>query len=174
MSIVCVKVYDDRAIFASDSIIVRNWLQRKSGKNNQENGEFTKLIQTNGMVIGSVGFADECGLFQLYCSTRNPVGSTELDITNFISEFANWKSDKTGNKEIKNGYLIGFKDKVFGVQGYYVSRVTEYDAIGAGEEFGCAALFLGHTPEEACNVACELSIFCEKPVYAYTHYFKDN
>ncbi len=53
------------------------------------------------------------------------------------------------------------------VQDYFITEVTTYEAIGVGTRYALSALCLGHSVEEAIEVACELSIYCEKPVIKF-------
>ena len=52
-------------------------------------------------------------------------------------------------------------------QNLYVNEVNEYAAIGAGEDFALAALYLGHSAKEAVKVACELSAFVAEPIVEF-------
>ena len=45
-------------------------------------------------------------------------------------------------------------------------------AIGAGEDYALASLHLGHTAKEAVETACELSVYCERPVKSLTRRLK--
>ena len=66
-----------------------------------------------------------------------------------------------------NAYLICYKGHLFEAEGLYVFEVKNYSAIGAGQDFATAALYLGHTPQEAVNVAAELSCFVAKPIITF-------
>lgn len=50
------------------------------------------------------------------------------------------------------------------LNGLFVNKVKNYDAIGAGMDFANAALYLGHNPKEAVEVACKLSCFVSEPI----------
>ena len=49
----------------------------------------------------------------------------------------------------------------------YVNEINEYAAIGAGEDFALAALYLGHSAKEAVKTACELSAFVAEPIVEF-------
>lgn len=49
----------------------------------------------------------------------------------------------------------------------FVCQIKDYVAIGAGDDFATAALYLGHTPREAVEVACNLSCYVAGPIVEY-------
>lgn len=157
MSVVCAKVYDDRIEVASDSIVVWGWTKdTRTG--------FSKLSSVNGMVIGACGACDELSFMYHFCKTRKPESATERDVLSFFVDFSSWKRDKYGSSEINNTYIFVFDAKVFRVEGFFVIEVTDSTAIGAGEDFAKAALYLGHSPREAVKVSCELSCLVSEPI----------
>jgi hypothetical protein len=159
MSVVCCKVYEDKIEIASDSILVRWWTQTKD-----KNHKRAKLFEVNDLVIGGVGIAEENGLMEIYCATHRPRATNETDMLQFLSEFAEWKKKRTDKFPIENNYLIAFDGKVFYINGFFVTEVLTFDAIGAGMDFALASLRRGDDVREAVETACELSVFCEKPV----------
>lgn len=159
MSVVACRVYDNRIEIASDSITVRGWSQTK-GEN-----KHGKLFQSNGMTIGGVGLAKDTSLLRLFCSTRKPESNKESDIITFFNEFATWKKKQTDSFDISNNvYIFIYQGKAYQFQDFFVNEIYKYMAIGAGFDFANAAMYLGHGVEKAVEVACELSIYCEKPI----------
>ena len=163
MSVVCVKVYDDRIEIASDSIIVKGYSMRSDSG-------FSKLSKINDMVIGAVGSAQEASLMWHYMETCRPKDASEKAVLDFIVGFAKWKIDYSNDKEIHNNYILAFGGKCFSIEGVFVFEVTNYNAIGAGMDFANAALYLGHTPKEAVKVASELSCYVSEPIIVETIY----
>ena len=162
MSIVACRVYEDRITIASDSIVVYEDTQRKSDMGNDE---FCKLTRINGMIIGSVGTCEEGMLFQLYCSTRKPKSPTVDDVMAFVVEFAQWKKKMTElSYSLDNKHILIFNKTAFYIERFFVDCIRDYRAIGAGKDFALSALYLGHTVREAVEAACELSIYCERPI----------
>lgn len=159
MSVVACKILPNGYEIASDSITVRYRTQSKGG-----NTKFSKLFEVNGIVIGSVGYAEESSLLQMFCTTRRPTEATEPAILEFFSDFSGWKKKKAEKSGLDNSYLIGFNGKVFSVQGWFIEEVLKYEAIGAGMDFALAALYLDNSAADAVKVACELSIYCEEPI----------
>lgn len=159
MSVVACKILPDGYEIASDSISVRFWTQSKG-----ENTKFSKLFEVNDIVVGSVGYAEESSLLQMYCATRKPSNATEPAILEFFSEFSSWKKKKAEKSGLDNAYLIGYKGKVFSINGWFIQEVLKYEAIGAGMDFALAALYLDKSALDAVKVACELSIYCEEPI----------
>jgi len=160
MSVVAVRVEKDKITVGADSIIVTGWTQEKD--------KMAKLNQTNGMVIADVGDAEEGGLFLMYCRTRKPREASVEGVIEFLSDFQDWKANKIDDSKIQNSYILVFEKKVFMMEGFYVKEINEYTSIGIGQDFSLAALRLGPSVYEAIDVACELSIYCEKPINIIT------
>lgn len=160
MSVVAVKVYDNKIKIAADSIVERG------GSKRTDNG-FSKLIKVNNMIIGGVGYCEEQSLLFHYSETHKPASASEKDMLAFLVEFSEYKSAITGSSKIENDYIIVYDNKVFSICSLFVNEIKNYDAIGAGMDFANAALYLGHNPKEAVKVACELSCFVADPIVEY-------
>jgi len=64
-----------------------------------------------------------------------------------------------------NDFIVVWQGRAFEIDGTLtVHEITDFAAIGAGSDFALAALHLGKTATEACEVACKLSVMCELPV----------
>jgi ATP-dependent protease HslVU (ClpYQ) peptidase subunit len=159
MSVVACRIKESGYEIAADSITTRGFIQTKG-----QTTDHVKLYETNGMVIGGVGSAEENSLLRLFAETHRPSKPDEYSILEFISEFSEWKKKKTDNAGIKNSFLIGFQGNVFHVEQWHVAKIKSYMAIGAGMSFALAALHLGHSAKEAVETAIELSVYCEEPV----------
>lgn len=160
MSVVAAKVYNDKIVMAADSIIVKGCSKRNTG--------FAKIAEINDMIIGSVGAAEETSLMWHYMQTHKPASCLDKDILTFVVEFIQWKRNLVGNGDIDNTYLLIYQGHLFYIQNMFVYEVSDYSAIGAGEDFANAALYLGHEPKEAVKVACELSCYVCEPIVEYS------
>ena len=156
MSVVAVKITEDKIIIGADSIIAYGWTQEKD--------KLAKLEEVNGMVIGSVGLAQEGALFRVFCRTRKPREATDEAIIDFISEFQDWLTNKINESSLNNDYILVYENKVFGIHGFYVKEITDYSAIGAGMDFALASLYLGNSVKDSIKAACHLSVYCEEPI----------
>jgi ATP-dependent protease HslVU (ClpYQ) peptidase subunit len=159
MSVVACKINENGFEIAADSITTRGTLQTKG-----QTTEHVKLYETNEMVIGGVGSAEENSLLRLFAETHRISKPDDYSVLEFISEFSEWKKRKTDTTAIKNAFLIGYQGSVFYVNQWHVSRVKTYMAIGAGMSFALAALYLGHSAKKAVETAIELSTQCEEPI----------
>lgn len=159
MSVVACRITDTGFDIASDSITTRGATQTRGA-----NTTHSKLWQHNGLIVGGVGYAEETSLLRLFVRTHMPLAATELDLLTFFAEFSDWKNKRTGKSGVKNTYLLGYEGKAFFIDDGFINQITTYEAIGAGEDFALAALYLGHTAKEAVETAIELSIYCEAPV----------
>lgn len=163
MSVVACRVYDDRIEIAADSISVRGWSQLKG-----DNLRYAKLTKVNGMIVGGVGKTEENALMQIFCETHKPKAPTCDDLVTFLSEFSQWKRGRTNDGAITNDFFFVVEAKVFVTSNFLVQEVVTYNAIGAGDDFAMSALYLGHSPAKAVETACELSIYCERPIVQFT------
>ena len=156
MSVVAAKVYDNQITIAADSILIKGEKKR--------NTNFSKLFEYNGMIIGGTGSAEELSLMRHYMQAHKPASATEKDVLDFIIEFARWKNEMNLEMEIENEYLLAYEGHLFEIEALFVHEVFDFVAIGAGEDFATAALYLKHTPKEAVKVACDLSCFVCEPI----------
>lgn len=158
MSVVAVKVYDKEIIMSADSIIVHS----RDDKTPVGRG---KIFEVNGMLIGAVGYAHEGIHMALFAENHTPLGMDERNLTRWMNEFLEWRVKEFGTeKKSENEYLIAYNGKVFYINRDYVGEVEDYFAIGAGERYARAALYLGHSPAEAVKVACALSCYVDEPI----------
>lgn len=160
MSVVAAKVYNNRIVMAADSILVKGWSK-------STNGNFAKINQINGMIVGGTGYAKELSLLWHFMRTHKPDGNTDKDILEYIVEFSKWKQDLVGDSSISNNYLLAYDGHLFEIENMFVYEIKDYNAVGAGEDFANAALYLGHSPREAVKVACELSCYVAEPIIEY-------
>lgn len=161
MSVIAAMVYPEKIVMAADSIMVKDWSKSTSG-------DFSKINEDNGMIIGGCGSAQELSLMWHYMATHKPSASTCKGVLDFVVEFSRWKRELTGNGNIENTYLLAYAGHLFEIEDMFVFEVQKYRAIGAGMDFSNAALYLGHTPEEAVRVACDLSCMVADPIVTHT------
>ena len=159
MSVVVCRITKKGYEIAADSIAVRGWTQSKG-----DTKKFSKLFEVNGLVIGGVGLIQEISLLRLFATTHKPASATDSALLEFLSEFSGWKNKKTDDSDIDNAYIVGFEEKAFYINGWLVEEIVKYEAIGAGEDYALAAMYLGNSAKKAVRVAIELSVFCEGPI----------
>lgn len=169
MSVVAVKKCDKKIKIAADSIVVSGWTRV------EKTTRMAKLFEVNDMIIGSVGLAAEGLLMENFALTHQPHQATEREVLNFIVEFNKYISD-LGLSKYTNSFILCFKGKVFLIEeGFFVSEVEEYAAIGAGQDYALAALYLGHSAKKAVETACELCAFVAEPIVEFEmKYEKEN
>lgn len=69
MSVIAAMVYPEKIVMAADSIMVKDWSKSTSG-------DFSKINEDNGMIIGGCGSAQELSLMWHYMATHKPSAST--------------------------------------------------------------------------------------------------
>jgi len=163
MSVVVVKNYKDKIVIGSDNISIRGITQSKK--------EFSKLQRVSkDIIIGSVGAKAIGALLRQFAKNHRPLVNNCDGILDFLNEFIVWKKKKLDDSKdlSNNAFILCFKGKVYMIEGgsFLVDEINtnEYEAIGAGMDYSLSALYLGHTVRKAVEVACELTIYCEKPI----------
>jgi len=116
------------------------------------------------MTIGCVGLCEEGEQLCYFSKTHRPAGPQGDAVHDFFIEFSQWKKKLTEKHTLEGSYVLIYQNAAFYVNNFYVTEIATYEAIGAGMDFALAALYLGHDVEKAVGVACELSVYCEKPV----------
>lgn len=160
MTVVAARKYSDRIEFAADSIVTSG-----STKVTDRTIDASKLFQQNGLIIGLTGKLAEGSLMQIFSRNHKPAGATLEGVIDFLFEFEGWVRNRDSSFNIYNHYLIGFEGKLFRTYPRFdVFEVSEFDAIGAGEDFALTAMHLEKTPTESVTIACDLSVWCSKPV----------
>lgn len=155
MSVIAAKVYPNRIDIAADSIIIRDDLKRNN---------FKKIHRASHICVGGVGSVDEIQMFFSFVNKNEPESSTIEGILGYLKKFSDWKSQYVTDSDVQNSYLIIYKGKLFEVEGMFVQEVTDYVAIGKGEPYALAALYMGHSVKEAVQVACALSCSVSQPI----------
>lgn len=163
MSVVAVRVNKNSIVMSADSIITLGGDKSATGRGRG------KIFEVNGMLIGGVGYASEINLLALFAENHKPLAATERAITQFLNEFADFKNKTTDNRTLRNDFLLAFDGKCFCIfSDYDVMEITDYYAIGYGMDYANAALYLGHSPQEAVKVACDLCCYVSEPIITLT------
>lgn len=158
MSVVAVKVEKNRIVIGADSFVGFSYDSQLKDKD-------AKIFKHNGLVVGGVGYATDVSLFRLFTKTRQPSSSDEESIVAFLVEFIEWCRKKDTDYKLLSDFMVVFKNKAFlATSQLYVKRIKDYEAMGAGQNMAQTALYLGKDVKTAIESACELSIYCEKPI----------
>ena len=162
MSVVVLKKTDKKIKIAADSIIICG------GTRIEKTTKAVKLFKINEMIIGSVGFASEGLLLENFSLTHQPYQATEREVVNFFIEFNKYLINDLGLSKYSNSFILCFKGKAFLIDAdLFISEIQNYAAIGAGQDYSLAALYLGHSAKEAVQVACDLCAFVAGPIIEY-------
>ena len=170
MSVVAVRVLGNKFEMSSDSIMIHGW----ASQTKDNTFKYAKMFRTNDMVVGCVGNVSESTSFSLFLKDHklSNLRLGEEALQQLIWDFKKWKFEITGNEdELQNQMIIGTKFGVWLFFGVSCLEITSNFAIGAGEDFARGALAMGANTQKACEVACELSAFCEYPVKTEKMYF---
>lgn len=160
MSVVALKVYEDKIVMGADSQSTSYWHNKDSTN---------KIYRvTPEFVIGGVGYTSHNQMMSLFCETNKPASSRKRDILEFFVNFNDWMKKRTDDFRPYNSFLIIFQDKAFWVTSdLLVQEIKDYCAIGSGMEYAKAGLYLGKTVKQSIKIACDLTIYCGEPIEIY-------
>ena len=163
MSCIAVKKYIDKIVISADSLLTNN-----SGGKRLLPG-FTKLKRSgnyHSIVVGSAGYMDELSLMFQFIEEQRPASTSRESVLKYFIDFRKYKSEvlNDNNAKIENSYIFIYEDKVFEITDMSVIEIQHIAAIGSGMDYAMAALHLGHTPEEAVKVSCELCYYVGEPI----------
>lgn len=164
MSVVAVRKTEEYIEIASDSI-------RVHGYHVQEKCKDAKLFKIDDkLTLGAVGDARDGEMFRIFLRSHSPAENTKVAVVDLMVEFMEWIKSKDSNiAQIESEFLLVYEGSIYRATGQlFVCEIEDYCAIGAGEEFALAALYLGKDVKEAVRCACHFSIYCEEPI----NYFK--
>lgn len=164
MSVVATKIFKNEILIAADTQVTWGWTAFKDDKS-------AKIFRAgDGTIIGGCGLAEPLALMKIFTKTVRPKEGSQDAITEFLHAFHEWLKDHTDGAKDKNTYHIVTHGKAFLADGYYIQEIETFHAIGSGMEYAMTALHLGHTPEEAVKIACDLNIYCSEPVNSFAVY----
>ena len=158
MSVIAVKVDSDRIRIAADSILIKDDLKRTN---------FKKLFKFKDIIVAGCGSAEELSLFFKFAEEFTPDSCNIDGIRHYMQTFSDILEDYYNDRKINNDYIIIYKGHVYEVEGMFVQEITEYTAIGEGEAYALAALYLGHDVVEAVQAACKFSCFVGEPIVSF-------
>ncbi|NUU21603.1 MAG: hypothetical protein HOV68_08830 [Streptomycetaceae bacterium] len=159
MTVIAGKIVEERIVIAADSQVT--WGQAKT-----EGTKLYKIGET--LVFGGSGHLRDVNLMRLFLDTHMPASSDERDVLEFYAEYVEWSKRKMSGFEAHSSFLFAFDGKLFEIDSDFDVTYADFAAIGSGWEYARAALHLGHTPNEAVQVACDLTIFCAPPVTEFS------
>jgi ATP-dependent protease HslVU (ClpYQ) peptidase subunit len=158
MSVVAAKIFTDRIIMSSDSGV---W---GDTRNNGSHFKPTKMFKINGILAGFSGTFEEGTLFQAFCETHKPDGTSFKNIVDFMSEFRRWLKNISYEEKLSNFYLLAFDSTLWYIHGWEVIEVKDCYSVGAGEDYALTAMHLGKSPSVAVKVACDMCCYAAEPI----------
>lgn len=118
-------------------------------------------------------YDNDAELFTLICLAKKCAEHSCSPIL-YMPYVPNARMDRVKKEsDTKNSYLVAFGGHLFQICGYLVREIKDYYAIGAGAPYALTALHLGHDPEEAVKVSCDMCCFVCEPIVTYIQE-KDN
>jgi len=125
-----------------------------------------KKIDGNNFKALICGSASSGSLLKFFSKHNGIESATEMDILGYLIRFKEWCREKLPAPDLNMDMIIIMDGKIFEVDAdqLVVFENTEFISMGAGQQYAATALHLGHTAEDACKIACQLSNHCLEPV----------
>lgn len=164
MTAIAVKIYEDEIVMACDSMV-------SDTEFGIRNDSTKKIFKHKNVLIGACG---DSVYIWLFINNLNEL-KTPLSIktiTKWVQKVMNKLSSgqypglKNINSQDACSFILAGNNKVFEVEGYDISEITDYTAIGAGWAHSITALDMGADPEEAVEMACKRSTLCGPPTHS--------
>lgn len=159
MSVVAALVTDEVIHIAADSALLKGEQKRTDN--------FSKLIRHESIIVGGSGEAEELSLFQRFVEDKKPTSNTIRGIQDYMVDFLSFKNELIPDSQINNCYLIVYEGHLFEVEGLFVQEIKDYAAVGSGDSYALATLYLGHNAKQAVEVACHLCCSVSEPIVEF-------
>ena len=137
-------------IMAADSMYQRGPMPYRSIK---------KIIETDDLVIGGAGDADDRALMEILRPIKDP---SELPTVAKLRELEADSQHLVIFRKLGKVYLIGSDED--GKRGWVVELKEKYYAIGSGEKVALGAMYMGSSAKEAVEAAIKHIDSCGPPV----------
>jgi len=167
MTIIAAKKYHDRIEIASDGRSMSNQLIIED-----EVEKITEKIGAyNDILIGASGHAEICEFFKYFCLGQQfDVGSLSIAIYfDFLAEFHRHMgvSYNDENVYLETIFIQKTNGIIFKSEGCFCHEVSDFCAIGRGEEIALGALNMNATPKEAVKIVCKYISTCGGKIQNY-------
>jgi len=156
MTVIAAKIYDGNIQMACDSMVTR-------GRHKKSTGYPCKIIEGKDFILGFCGDAVILPLLTMYSKNHIIGNDGDADrIVEWCSEFLEYVKKKTNEWKgsLKASLLLAHSSGLFLIEDWLPIKVDDWCATGSGYEHAESALYLGHTPVEAVDVAINLAYGC--------------
>jgi ATP-dependent protease HslVU (ClpYQ) peptidase subunit len=160
MTVIAVKVYDDKIVMGADSMVSTDV---KGYTSNYNDKKIHKI--NNEFAFGGSGDRSNLSLFNYFARTHSPRESDELSMYEYMMEFQDWAENRGVSRQYlredgKIYIIIVFKGKIFVCYSDCLWEKTDFATLGSGGSIAYTALHLGCSVERAVQVAIELEHHC--------------
>lgn len=157
MTVIAGKVESDRIVIGSDSQVTWGW----QSKELIDDG---KLMVLPDLIVGGAGYGSHLNYMAIYLENHKPRTSEKRDVLEFFVEFHQWIDKMIKDFKPYNRWLIAYDGRLISVTSDLSVNYHDFWAVGSGWEYARTALHLGHSVEEALQIACDLTVFCAPPL----------
>lgn len=161
MTVIAYKETEDGFTLASDSQgSTLSGFKEEVGDGDQLYEDSNKIFDVNDVIAGVAGSADVARLFNLFCKTHKPKGSTENDMVDFLVEFKKYLKDIDKDIDMNIQAIIVYENTSYRVWQFEVQEINDYSAVGSGMDLALGALHFGHSAEAAVEAAKKHNLYC--------------
>lgn len=162
MSVVAVKIYDDKIVIGSDN----QWTLGYSEKETKDADKPIKLFKIDNITFGAAWNAKDAIAMKQYLQEQTPKWLNNVRwYYDFFQSFYEWAEKKwLGIDKTESVYIFVAEGKVFQIMDFFVDEIHDFYAIGSGASKAMIGLHLWHTVEEALLATCKYDLYCHDPV----------
>ena len=172
MSVAVCKVTDDAIYLGADSNV-------SFGPCSQDSVLGVKIFEEEGMLGAGTGDVEAVQLFRFFLKGQEweYTESDQIDEHMVLSLYHHFDKnvdemgfnlrDETG--ETQSHFFWVLHGKAFVIRGYFVQEVTDFEAIGCGEQVAKAIMKFGGSAEQAMDLSCTYNSHCDYPLSVYRY-----
>jgi hypothetical protein len=167
MSVIAVKVYDERIEIAADSQATSNSHREVLDEKN------AKLFVCGNMIIGVSGYYRSIPMLRAYLEKNPQDIHSIVGVYEFLKNFRIWekeiKDTESSDDSDDQNLIIVTNGKAFYIDNYEVKEVSRSEAIGSGSLV--ASVIMDYDPYTsvctAVKAAIKHDIYCGPPIVHY-------
>jgi len=179
MSVIAVKVYDDKIEIAADSqaTVADDTYKVVLGRKD------SKLFVSDNIILGAAGEYENISMLKTFLKINPQDIHSVEDVYEFLKIFRKWEREIKGT-EVNNdqSFILVTNGKAFYINCFEVQEVEAHMSIGTGGRISTTVMNYNpkESAENAVKQAIKEDIYCGGPIICYTMdklsgtIFKDN
>jgi hypothetical protein len=172
LSVAVCKVTEDAIFVGADSNI-------SYGSCSKDSALGLKVFEAADMIGAGTGEGEAVQLFKFFLNQLEweytDANEVNEDVVLTVYQLFVETVDKMGynlrdqNDETHSYFFVVVRGKAFAIRGYHVREITDFDAIGCGDDVAKAIMRFGGSPEQAMDMTCVYNAHCDYPLTVYRY-----